>query len=382
MKGTQGEIRLVPPGKADISLDHVLDLAQAGLSADFNGVRRLARLIVDSAEGPEAVVAAKRLDEVLRGVVKRPAAPTAMEPKSSSSTLVEEMAWPTEPMFFEQDHADLLDQFIREAKASDILAAQGLAVRSNMLLLGPPGVGKTSIAGHIASRLGRPFRMVRLDGLISSMLGDTAKNIRTVFSQLRGDGFLFLDEIDAIAKFRDDARDVGELKRVVNTLLQSLDAIPSGCVVIAATNHGQLLDPAVWRRFPFQVEIDKPSRALSADLWEHFLQTDDKTAQALAVISGDLAGSDIREIALSARRTAVLDDKPVNIPTVAEAVLRSRTGRLFLPRADLNDKASFYDALDHETALGDRQVALLKKISPQGQWSHNVRQAGKKRMVG
>src|SRR5579863_3140015 len=129
-----------------------------------------------------------------------------------------------------------------------------------MLIAGPPGTGKTLLAGHIAAQLNRPLYTVRLDSVISSLLGDTAKNIRSFFDfvPIRG-GILFLDEMDAIAKLRDDRQELGELKRVVNTVIQGLDSLDDHAVVIAATNHPQLLDSAIWRRFPYKIELGAPN---------------------------------------------------------------------------------------------------------------------------
>ena len=371
IKKNESQITLVPIGQSGVSASQILDLAEAGLSADFNGVKQIAREIVDSLDRESAPGAERRLQEILRGRVKRPSSPAVLDVKTSSP-LMELVPAPREPIFLEEHHADLLDQFLREVRAVDRLAAAGLATRANMLLLGPPGVGKTTAAGHIAARLGRPFYVVRLDSLISSMLGDTAKNVRLIFDNVRRpDGFVFIDEIDAIAKFRDDPRDVGELKRVVNTVIQALDSLPIGCVVLAATNHGHLLDPAIWRRFPYQLEFELPSAELRTEFWAYFLEVEKKKATALALISGGLSGSDIREISFAARRAALLDGVSVDIAVVAESVLRSRGGRLVLPRRRLTDKSALHSMLSTEPAINQSQVAILRGVTPQAERDYN-----------
>src|SRR5438477_8302827 len=121
---------------------------------------------------------------------------------------------------------------------------------SRMLIHGPPGTGKTQTARWITGQLSLPLLTVRCDTLVSSLLGQTSKNLRRVFEHaVQRPCVLFLDEFDALASARGNERDVGELQRVVISLLQNVDALPDNTILIAATNHEQLLDPAVWRRF-------------------------------------------------------------------------------------------------------------------------------------
>lgn len=135
----------------------------------------------------------------------------------------------------------------------------GINVNKTLLLYGAPGCGKTSIAHYISEQTHLPLVIARLDGLVSSLLGSTAKNIRKIFSYAASlPCILFLDEFDAIAKARNDSHELGELKRVINSLLQNIDELPSSCVLIAATNHPELLDKAVWRRFLTKIEVGMP----------------------------------------------------------------------------------------------------------------------------
>ncbi|WP_244492385.1 ATP-binding protein, partial [Aureimonas sp. AU12] len=121
-------------------------------------------------------------------------------------------------MFLNEGGCRVFSDFVADAQRIDELSAQGLASRLGLLLSGPPGTGKTLLAGHVAAQLSRPLYVVRLDSVISSLLGDTAKNIRSVFDFVPArNAVLFLDEMDAVAKLRDDRHELGELKRVVNT---------------------------------------------------------------------------------------------------------------------------------------------------------------------
>ncbi|HQB90928.1 MAG: AAA family ATPase [Spirochaetales bacterium] len=152
-----------------------------------------------------------------------------------------------------------ISQFIEGYERRDVLLAHGVEMHHTMLLYGPPGCGKSTVASLIASSIGLPLVTARLDGLVSSLLGSTAKNIRKVFDYVsRQECILFLDEFDVVAKLRDDKNELGELKRVVNSLIQNIDDLGSSTILLAATNHENLLDPAIWRRFSKVLHLDYP----------------------------------------------------------------------------------------------------------------------------
>ncbi|GLS32626.1 ATPase family associated with various cellular activities (AAA) [Mesorhizobium albiziae] len=141
----------------------------------------------------------------------------------------------------------------------EALATVDIMPSKTCLIYGAPGTGKTRLALWIARRLELPVVLVKLDGLVSSFLGTTARNIGNLFAFAnRYRCVLLLDEFDAIAKVRDDPQEVGEIKRVVNALLQNLDVRQNIGLTIGITNHPKLLDSAVWRRFEVQLEIPKP----------------------------------------------------------------------------------------------------------------------------
>ena len=152
-----------------------------------------------------------------------------------------------------------LFSFVECYKNRDSLLKAGLESSNSLLLYGPPGCGKTTVAQYISTMTGLPLVTARLDGLISSLLGSTAKNIRKIFDYAtKRECILFLDEFDVIAKLRDDKNELGELKRVVNSLIQNIDGLNNDSILIAATNHHELLDPAIWRRFSKVIMLDKP----------------------------------------------------------------------------------------------------------------------------
>jgi SpoVK/Ycf46/Vps4 family AAA+-type ATPase len=152
------------------------------------------------------------------------------------------------------------------------LAEVGVQAARTCLIYGAPGTGKTRLALWMAAQLELPILLARIDGLVSSFLGTTARNIASLFAFAnRYRCVLLLDEFDAFAKLRDDPQEVGEIKRVVNALLQNLDARHDAGLTIGITNHPHLLDSAVWRRFEVQLEIPKPDFDVRVELARHFM---------------------------------------------------------------------------------------------------------------
>jgi len=144
---------------------------------------------------------------------------------------------------------------------SELLRSHNIEPRNRVLLEGAPGNGKTSLAEAIAAESMLPFYAVRYEGIVSSFLGETAGRIDQVFEFARTRRcVLFFDEFDTIAKERADEHETGEIKRVVSTLLLQIDRLPSHVIVVAATNHGELLDRAAWRRFQLRLALQPPSR--------------------------------------------------------------------------------------------------------------------------
>jgi SpoVK/Ycf46/Vps4 family AAA+-type ATPase len=206
---------------------------------------------------------------------------------------------------------------LREQRSMERLLASGLQPTRSALFVGPPGVGKTMSARWIASQLDLPLLILDLSAVMSSFLGRTGNNVRAVLDYAKKQNcVLLLDELDAIAKRRDDATEIGELKRLVTVLLQEIDEWPATGILIAATNHPELLDPAVWRRFDMLVAFPKPSREdVVKSIREFFGKEDHLTNEWIEVLSsvmGDRNYSDIQKHVSRIRRACVLDNRPLS----------------------------------------------------------------------
>ena len=202
-------------------------------------------------------------------------------------------------------------ELIEEQQRASLLRSQSLEPRHHVLLVGPPGNGKTSLAEAIAEALAVQFFVVRYDAVIGSFLGETASRLRRIFDYVRTTPcVLFLDEFDAIGKERGDLNETGEIKRIVTSLLMQIDDLPSYAVIIAASNHSELLDRAVWRRFQIRLELPKPTHKQIEQYIDHFAKAFGEPlgieTKAISDILGKISFSEVEEFCIAIRRRHAL----------------------------------------------------------------------------
>lgn len=239
-------------------------IIEAGLDRDKDKVRNYARLLAKKMEEDGESRGSTRIISILEKKNTGKATMDFLVPppvdQESRLNIVDVNYNPTaDNLILSESVSIKLQDFLDTIQHKSEMDLIGLDFSQSLLLYGYPGCGKTSAASLIASKVQLPLVTARLDTLISSLLGATAKNIHRIFEfAKRQPCVLFLDEFDAIAKARDDQHELGELKRVVNSLLQNLDEYCNDGILVAATNHQELLDNAVWRRFQYIIEMPRP----------------------------------------------------------------------------------------------------------------------------
>lgn len=246
------------------------------------------------------------------------------------------------------------------------LGAVGVEPTRSLLIYGPPGSGKTLTAHYISARLGLPLVTARIDGLISSFLGTTARNIANLFDFAnRYACLLLLDEFDALAKLRDDPQEVGEIKRVVNTLLQNLDSRRAHGLTIAITNHDRLLDPAVWRRFETHINIGEPGAHAREQLIQRFLApvpADPSIVRIFSYCLDGQSGADLERTCASVKRTLALSheahDGPGLFHALALVLARSPSQNHEPARVLAADREAFISLVANEPDIGLTQTEI------------------------
>jgi SpoVK/Ycf46/Vps4 family AAA+-type ATPase len=297
-------------------------IVEGALKNDKEKLENYTKLLIEKLRADGENRTAEKFNKLLLGEVSKTLSPMNITGKTvpvdtESRTPLADVILPGQNDSFvvlSEQNKTKLNSFILNYKNADKLNTLGLGISNTLILYGPPGCGKTKCAYYIAKELNLPLVIARLDSMISSYLGTTAKNIRYLFEYIqRMPCVLFLDEFDALAKARDDSNELGELKRVVNSLLQNIDTMSSDSLLIAATNHDQLLDTAVWRRFDYKLKVELPDTKAIRRLLDIFisdkLPIESSQKDLLAIAFAGLSGATVEEIVKKTIRDSVIAGK-------------------------------------------------------------------------
>ncbi len=272
--------------------DLILNLVRAGTKSDQAQFRKTVEALAADERAKNHGILADRLVALLQqdgNGRPKPFIPPAAGPLSGPLLAEAVPGRRIEDLILPAEAEQAVRELIEEQHRADLLRSHNLEPRHRVLLAGPPGNGKTSLAEAIADALNAPFLIVRYEAVIGSYLGETAQRIKQVFEYARSrQCVLFFDEFDAIGKERGDLHETGEIKRVVSSLLLQIDALPSYVVVVTASNHPELLDRAVWRRFQIRLELPMPKQGR---IEEWFRRFEKQTGYTLGLSPRSLAQS-------------------------------------------------------------------------------------------
>jgi len=251
-------------------------LIKAGANGDIESFRKVTEAVIQDERQKQHHLLANDLEKILYGEhlksekqLDRNVLPLPPTDKEQGLPLLD-MRHPQrsfEQIIINENTRLAVEELVEENRRADLLQSYGMKPAKKALFFGPPGCGKTLAAEVIAFELDLPLAIVRLDVIVSSLLGETATNLRRVFDFISKNSLVVLfDEFDAIGKERSDSSEHGELRRLVNSVLQMMDAYQGKSIILAATNHQQILDTAIWRRFDEAIEFPIPERDLVKEI--------------------------------------------------------------------------------------------------------------------
>lgn len=304
------------------NIDQVAALIQSHANRDESRFLAIAKQIAADAERRGHSRAATLLARVLERIIQDPAIARLITASESTIRLHD--------MLLDAMTRTKLDRVIVEQGQRDLLRRHGFAPMRKLLLVGPPGTGKTMTPMALAGELGLPLFTVRTDSIVDSHLGETAKNLRTVFDAIASMRAVYLiDEVDGIGGERGQKQEVGEMQRVVNSLLECLgrDTSDSDSIVVCATNHRNELDRALYRRFDAVIEYHRPSSEVAVQLMQARLERLDTSAvdwPAMGIRATGLSHSEITQASHQVAKTAILDGRDAVCPRALVAELQSR----------------------------------------------------------
>lgn len=326
--------------------DLILKLVSAGTRGDQASFTRTVEAIASEERAKNHAILADRLLAQLRSKPNGYQDPSALRTlKSPSGPLVVEMVPERrlDDLILPDGVTEVIRDLVEEQHRADLLRSHNLEPRHRVLLAGPPGNGKTSLAEALAYALNVPIVLARYEAIIGSYLGETAQRIAQVFEYAKSRHcVLFFDEFDTVGKERGDRQETGEIKRVVSSLLLQIDALPTYVVVVTASNHPELLDRAVWRRFEIRLELPLPRQG---QIEEWFKRFEDRTGYELGYTPRSLAMrlkgasfSEVEDFGLDVIRRAVLEQPNSDTKRITERRLRQWQQRFDVERSTYQAK--------------------------------------------
>jgi len=311
--------------------DLILSLVKTGIEGDQPTFRKTVEAIAAEENVKRHYAFAERLNQLLQSTVTPSSSHTATvsDPKLQNAYYVVHPQKNLDDLVLSKSVQLNCREIIDEHHRKDLLRSYNLEPRHRILLSGPPGNGKTSLAEAFAHELVVPLFVVKYEGIIGSYLGETAKQLDRLFEKIKSQRcVVFFDEFDALSKERADPNEVGEIKRVVNSLLLQIDMMPSHVTVIAATNHSDMLDHAAWRRFQAKIKLPKPTKALIENWLNKFQEKVGHdlgfSSKTLSQKLDGLSFSEVEDFALDVQRRYVLSVPDGKIKSIVQSCLKQR----------------------------------------------------------
>ena len=246
--------------------DLLADLVRSGMNGSRGRFRKVVEAIIVEERAKRHTVLADRLESLLNSpsAVREVTNSGSVLGQQGVSGLIQEVTPQRnfDDLIFSDELREIADEVIEEHHRLDLLRSYNVEPRNRLLLVGPPGNGKTSFAEALAHALMIPLLVVRYEGVIGTYLGETTSRLQRIWEYAKTRRcVLFFDEFETLGKERGDQHETGEIKRVVSSLMMEIDSLPSHVVIVAATNHAELLDRAVWRRFQVRLHISALTKA-------------------------------------------------------------------------------------------------------------------------
>jgi len=311
--------------------DLILNLVRASRQGDTRQVRKTVEAMAADERAKNHSILADRLLAQLdaKNGPRLQQTPSAARGQNQNGPPVAEIAprRRLDELVLTADSSEAISELVMEQHRADLLRSYSLEPRHRVLLAGPPGNGKTTLAEAIADALAVPFFVVRYEAVIGSYLGETARQVGQVFEHVRSrQCVLFFDEFDSLGKERGDLHETGEIKRVVSSLLLQIDALPSYVVVVVASNHPELLDRAVWRRFQIRLGLPPPSQVQIEAWFRRFARRHKLafgvTARSLACRLRGLSFAEIEDFGTDVLRRIALEQPGADVKKIVQRRLR------------------------------------------------------------